>query len=161
MRGAETDDGKIAGNRQLVDRYNEAKGKKKKSSSLKEPVVTGPQRPGATGGESGGEREHGGHDEIKQVVMDHGPAHSTHIHHRGDGHEDGKYHVVSHHEDGHVHHADHSTLGAATEHAAHAHDDTEHLGDMPKDDYEVAREKEDMEEEGSGSTGTSRVGYMS
>jgi hypothetical protein len=153
MQGSETFDGKMAGNRQLVDRYNEAKGKKKGEKHQ--------ARPKTGGGESGGAHGAGGHDEIKQIVGEHGPAHSVSIHHRGEAHPDGKYHTVSHHEDGHVHHADHDTLGDAHEHAAHAMDDTEHLGDMPKDDYEVAEEHGDMEREGSGSSGTSRVGYMS
>jgi hypothetical protein len=153
MRGSETFDGKMSGNRQLVDRYNEAKGKK--------PGEKRQARPKGGGGESGGVHALSGHDEIKKVVAEHGPAHGTHTYHLGDGHPDGKYHTVSHHEDGHVHHADHDSLEAAQAHNAHALGDTEHLGDMSKDDYEVASEHDEMEHEGSGSSGTSRVGYMS
>ena len=152
MRGSESFDGKISGNAQMVDRYNEAKGKSKKK---------GAQRPHETGGPSGGAREPGGHDEIKRVVAEHGAATSHNIYHRGDGHPDGKYHSVTRHESGHVHHSDHDTLTDAQQHGAHAMDDTAHLGDMPKDDYEVAEEKGAAEEAGGGSSGTSRIGYMS
>ena len=154
MRGSESFDGKISGNTQMVDRYNEAKGKSKKKPGTKE-------RPHETGGSSGGVHEASGHDEIKKVAAEHGNATSHNIYHRGEGHPDGRYHSVTRHEDGHVHHADHDTLGEAQQHGAHAMGDTEHLGDMPKDDYEVAGEKDQMEREGSGSSGTSRVGFMS
>jgi len=99
MRGADSFDGKMSGNRQMVDRYNEAKGKK---------PAKGQKKPKPTGGESGGVHEMGGHDEIKQVVAEHGPAHSHHVHKTPDG-----YHSVTHHEDGHVHHADHGSLEEA------------------------------------------------
>ena len=124
MRGSESFDGKISGNRQMVDRYNESKGKKK-------------QRPHEVGGPSSGAREPSGHDEIKNVVDEHGAA---------------------------IHHATHGSLEEAHEHGMHAMgDDTAHLGDMPKEDAEVAGEHAEMEDEGSGSRGRgmSRVGYMS
>jgi hypothetical protein len=150
MRGSETFDGKMSGNTQLVDRYNEAKGKK---------PAKGQKKPKETGGESGGAHEMGGHDEIKQVVDEHGPAHTSVIMHRGDGHPDGKYHVVTHHEDGHVHHADHETLGDVHEHLAAAHEgDSEHFGDMTPDDEEVASERAGSENVG-GARGT-RIGQM-
>jgi hypothetical protein len=147
MRGSESFDGKISGNRQMVDRYNESKGKKKH------------QRPQETGGASGGMREPGGHDEIKNVVDEHGAAihHAIHKTHQG-------YESITHHEDGHIHHATHGSLEEAHEHGAHAMgDDTAHLGDMPKEDEEVASEHAEMEDEGSGSRGGGmpRVGYMS
>jgi hypothetical protein len=148
MRGSESFDGKMAGNTQLVDRYNEAKGKKKGEKRQ--------ARPKETGGFSGGEHGPGGHDEIKQVVDEHGAAVHHAIHKTQQG-----YHSVTHHEDGHIHHADHDTLGEAHEHGAHAMGDTEHLGDMDKDDYQVAEEKDAMERGGSGSSGTSKVGFMS
>jgi hypothetical protein len=144
MKGAESHDGKMSGNRQLVDRYDESKGR----------------HPKRTGGESGGAHEVSGHDEIKQVTMEHGKAHSHHVHDRGDGHEDGRYHVVTHHEDGYVHHADHQDLKSAHEHAAIAHEDTDHLGDMGHDDLNVADEHERMEAGRSGSSGTASVGFM-
>lgn len=159
MRGGETFDGKLAGNRQMVDRYNESKGRgKKKRDSLREPLRGGPgTQPGALpkgeGGESGGARERGGHDEIKQVVDEHGPAHSHTIMRSPQG-----YHSLTHHEDGHVHHEDHATLEEAQEHGAHAFDDAEHM-DMPKEDYETAEEERGLEEHPN--TGTSRVGFMS
>ena len=156
MRGAESFDGKIAGNRQMVDRYNESKGRKK---GIKPGLRGGPgTQPGALpkagGGESGGAREEAGHDEIKRIAEEHGPATSHMIMRSPQG-----YHSITHHEDGHVHHADHETLGEAQEHGAAAMGDTEHLGDMPKDDYEVADEA-DEKEKGGGAVG-SRVGYMS
>jgi hypothetical protein len=153
MRGEETFDGKMTGNRQMVDRYNEAKGHK---------PAKGQKKPKPTGGESGGVHEMGGHDEIKNVVEEHGLAHSSHVMHRGDGHPDGKYHVVTHHEDGHVHHADHEDMGAVHDHLAAAHEgDSEHFGDMPPDDEEVAAEHAQMENIGSGSRGSRHVGMMS
>jgi hypothetical protein len=50
-------------------------------------------------------------------------------------------------------------MGAVSEHLAHAHDDTAHLGDMPKEDEEIAGEH-DVAERAGGSAG-SRVGFMS
>lgn len=165
MRGASSFDGKLTGNRQMVDRYNEAKGKGKKKESLKgagagADIGTQPKSlPKTRGGESGGVREAGGHDEIKNVVMEHGKAHGHHIYDRGESSEGGRYHSVTHHEDGYVHHADHENMEDAQAHAAHAHEDTAHLGDMPKEDYGVAKEDEGVEQ--NPNTGTSRVGYMS
>lgn len=151
MRGSETFDGKISGNSQLVDRYNEAKGKK---------PAKGQKKPKQTGGESGGAREIGGHDEIKQIVGEHGPAHSTHIFDRGEGHPDGRFHVVTRHDSGHIHHADHDTLGDVHEHMAAAHEgDSEHFGDMTPDDEEVASEHAGSENVG-GAHGR-RIGAMS
>ena len=154
MRGEETYDGKISGNRQLVDRYNEAKGKK---------PAKGQKKPKETGGESGGERSPGGHDEqIRQVIDEHGPAKSSHIIDRGEGHEEGRFHVMTHHEDGHVHHADHDDMGAVHDHLVAAHEgDAEHFGDMSPDDEEVASEQANVENLGGGSRGTRRVGVMS
>lgn len=146
MAGYESHDGKLAGNRQLVERYDESKGKRSKHM--------GPQRPHEKGGASGGEHDPGGHDEIKQVVAEHGPAH-THIitakHHGGMPHGGGghasqePYHSETHHEDGHVHHEDHASIEEAHEHGAHAFDDADHLGDMPRDDEKVAMEEDRAE----------------
>lgn len=157
MRGAESFDGKLRGNRQMVDRYNESKGRGDKGGIKTRATDIGTlkkAKPKDVGGESGGAREAGGHDEIKQVVGEHGPAHSHLVLRSPQG-----YHSITHHEDGHVHHADHGSLEEAHEHGAHAMDDTEHLGDMDKDDYQVADEKDQLE--GSPNTGTSRVGFMS
>lgn len=151
MRGADTFDGKISGNRQLVDRYNEAKGKKKSRPSERGASATASERkPKEVGGASGGAREESGHDEIKNVVGEHGQAVSHHVMKTQQG-----YHTMTHHEDGHVHHADHDSLADAHEHAATAHEDTE----MPPEDYEVAQEKEGIEE--NPSRRTTNVGYMS
>jgi hypothetical protein len=144
MRGSESYDGKISGNAQLVDRYNEAKGKSKKK-----------QRPHETGGESGGAHAASQHDEIKNIVGEHGEAihHAIHKTHQG-------YESVTHHEDGHVHHAEHDTLGEAHEHGMHAMgEDTAHLGDMGREDEEVAGEHEGAESRAG--MGGSRVGFMS
>lgn len=105
MKSASSSDGKLHGNRQMVDRYNESKGKK----SLREPTERG--------GESGGVHEEGGHDEIKQVVEEHGPAKKITIDH---DHDAGEHHVASHHDDGHIHHAVHDSAAMAHAHAAHA-----------------------------------------
>ena len=163
MRGGESFDGKLAGNQQMVRRYNEAKGRggteKGGRAGLRGGLKGGPgtqpkARPHPGGGESGGAREVSGHDEIKQVADEHGPATSHVIMRSPQG-----YHSMTQHEDGHVHHADHGTIEEAHEHGAHAFDDTDHLGDMPKDDYQVAGEERGVEE--NPSTRTSRVGYMS
>jgi len=153
MRGSETYDGKLTGNRQIVDRYNEAKGKKKKP--LHKDVREGTeQRPSERGGESAGAREPSGHDEIKNIVGEHGGAVSHHIYKTHQG-----YHSVTQHEDGHVAHADHATLGEAHEHGEHAMgEDTDHLGDMGREDAEVAGEAEGAESRGG--MGGSRIGYM-
>lgn len=153
MRGSETFDGKIAGNRQMVDRYNEAKGKKKGiKAGLKSPQEE--RLPKTTGGESGGAREAAGHDELKDVMGEHGAAVSHHIWKTHQG-----YHSLTRHDDGHLHQADHESLEEAHEHGRNAMDDTAHMGDMPKEDYEVAEEDDNVEQ--NPNTGTRRVGYMS
>ena len=151
MRGSESFDGKMSGNTQLVDRYNEAKGKK---------PAKGQKKPKQEGGESGGERSVGGHDEqIRQAVEEHGPAKSSHIIDRGEGHPDGRFHVMTHHEDGHIHHADHETLGDVHDHLAAAHEgDSEHFGDMHPDDEVIAAEHAASENAG-GARGR-RIGEM-
>jgi len=103
MKGASSHDGKMHGNIQTIERYDESKGHK-------------PAKPKPTGGESGGEHEASGMDEIKQVAMEHGPAHKLTIEHDHDG---GEHKITSHHEDGHVHHSTHSSPAEA--HAAAAH----------------------------------------
>jgi hypothetical protein len=125
MKGTSSKDGKLHGNVQMISRYDESKGHK-------------PQKAHETGGESGGAHEESGHDEIKQVVEEHGPASKIEITH-GEGGE-GEYHVTSHHEDGHVHHATHDSAAMAHAHAAHAagvHDAgelTEAHGGMQEED---------------------------
>ena len=85
MRGSESFDGAMRGNTQMVDRYNESKGKSKKK---------GAQRPHETGGASGGAHEASGHDEIKKVAAEHGNATSHNIYHRGEGHPEDRKSVV-------------------------------------------------------------------
>jgi len=101
MKGTTSKDGKLSGNIQTVARYDESKHKKQ-------------GEPKASGGDSGGEHEPMGMDEVKQVAMEHGPAHKIEI-----SHEDGAHHVTSHHEDGHTHHSTHGSHAEA--HAAGAH----------------------------------------
>lgn len=143
MKGITSRDGKMSGNRQMVDRYDSTRpgaGKK-------------PQRPGGKGGESGGAHEASGHDEIKKVVREHGPAHGHHVMKS----EGGGYESTTHHEDGHVHGPiSHGSIEEAHEHGAHAMDDADHLGDMPRDDKDVADEHDDAE--GGGGMGGSNVG---
>ena len=95
MRGATSKDGKLAGNRQMVDRYDQSKGGGAKAEPKGDAMDVG-------------EKDHA---EIKDVVAQHGPAH-THIHTK----EGGKHHSETHHADGHVHHADHDTGDEAREH---------------------------------------------
>jgi hypothetical protein len=146
MRGSSSFDGKMHGNTQMVDRYNESKGKKPMHHL---------ERGKMSGGESGGQHEPSGHDEVKAVVGEHGPAKSHVITKHEDG---GGYHSRTVHEDGHVHHADHGSMEEAHEHGAHAFDDADHLGDMPRDDEHVAMEEDHLEAHPSHKTAD--VGYM-
>src|SRR6267142_1778834 len=91
MKAMTSHDGKMHGNAQVVERYDESTGKGK---------------PKARGGESGGAHEDSGHDEIKGIVGEHGPATS--------------YSISTTHEDGHVHTAHHESHDMAREHLAHA-----------------------------------------
>ena len=109
MRGAMSHDGKMSGNRQMVDRYDESKGAKKEAP-----------KPGADAGEKDGEKD------IHSVVAEHGPAH-THIITQGKAGK-GSHHSETHHEDGHSHHADHDSLDEAHEHGTVA------MGEEPEGD---------------------------
>jgi len=100
MKGASSSDGKLHGNVQTIERYEQSK------------------EPKAEGGHSGGAHEPSGHDEIKQVVAEHGPASRIEITH-GEGGEGGPSKVVSHH-GGHRHEATHESPAMAHAHAAHA-----------------------------------------
>ncbi len=138
MKGASSHDGKLHGNLQMIERYDESKGKQKK--------------PKETGGESGGEHEAGGHDEIKQVVAEHGPAHKVVMTHDHDGQHST---VTSHHDDGHVHTAhhdgeDHAEMAHA--HAAHAGGVSDssslheaHAGDQDADSFAEAGHRRGIE----------------
>src|SRR5271155_2557083 len=135
MRGMTSSDGKMTGNIQTVGSYD----KHKKGSAFK------PAK--ETGGESGGKHEADGHDEMKQVVGEHGMAHK-HIISMGGGSEDGhspmhdhaSVHSETHHADGHVHHADHADLAEAHEHGKVAMEDAEH-NPMGEDAMEDAGER--------------------
>lgn len=150
MQGASSFDGKLTGNRQMVDRYNEAKGKKaKKGPGLKtrggEGIGAQPRAlPHDTGGHSSGEREEGGFDQMKDIKDEHGNAISHHVFRTHQG-----YHSVTQHEDGFVHAGkDHDSLDEAQEYgkSAMGDEDTSHVGDMPKEDYEIAEQDEAADE---------------
>ena len=105
MRGMSSRDGKMTGNVQMIGRYDESKGKKH-------------QKAEEGGGESGGEHEPMGMDQVKHVAMEHGPASKMEITH-GEGGEGGDHLVTSYHEDGHTHMSSHGSHAEA--HAAAAH----------------------------------------
>lgn len=136
MKGISSKDGKMTGNVQLVERYDQSKGHK-------------PVRPKERGGESGGAHEESGHDEIKQVVEEHGPAHRVHIEHDHDGQHST---VTSHHEGGHKHVADfdgedhHAMAHAHAAHAGGMHD-SELLHEAHMDPEAREHEEEEREEE--------------
>lgn len=113
MRGATSKDGKLAGNRQMVDRYDQSKGGGAKAEPKGDAM-------------DAGEKDHA---EIKDVVAQHGPAH-THIHTK----EGGKHHSETHHADGHVHHADHDTGDEAREHDKEAMDEDGEMGEHAEPD---------------------------
>lgn len=136
MKGISSKDGKMTGNVQMIERYDHAKHK-------------APQRPHETGGESGGEHEPSGHDEIKDVVGEHGPAHTIHITH---DHEAQHSTMTSRHEDGHKHtaHFDgedhHAMVHAYAAHAGGMHD-SELLHEAHQDMAGREHEEEEREEE--------------
>lgn len=135
MKGISSKDGKLTGNVQLVERYDQSKKK--------------PARPKESGGESGGTHEPSGHDEIKQVVGEHGPAHTVQIKH---DHEGQHSTVTSHHEDGYKHTAEHEGEdhhAMAHAHAAHAGGvhDSELLHEAHMDVAGREHEEEEREEE--------------
>ena len=147
MRGASSKDGKLSGNRQMVEAYDKDKGH---GSSKKRH-----QEPSARGGESGGVHEPSGHDEIKQVAAEHGPAH-THTITRKDG---GGYSSETEHEDGHVHsHEHHDTMAEAHEHGAHAMDDTDHL--PMNEDQEERGEYRSLNEKRHSGSGDSSFDFL-
>lgn len=137
MAGFDSHDGKLHGNRQLVERYDESHGKKSKHML------------GKAGGDDGEHQDGDGHEEIKSVVAEHGPAHKIQVQH---DHEAKHSTVISHHgEPGHRHEAhfdgeDHHVHAHA--HAAHAagvHDSDElheaHSEGGEADDEENAEER--------------------
>jgi hypothetical protein len=125
MRGMTSADGKMTGNVQQVSSYDKHKGQKSK----------------ATGGDSGGVHGPDGHDEIKQVVAEHGPAHTHIIKKNAHGHTS-----ETHHADGHIHHADHASLEEAHEHGMHAMDEDGDHAEMGEDAEDRAGERDEMEQ---------------
>lgn len=138
MPGYTTHDGKITGNRQQVESYDHAHGKK--SSHEGKDGKEEKHKKKADGTSHDGTESHGG--SIHEVVAEHGHAHThTITKHRDGEHPDGMtHHSETHHEDGHIHHADHGSLEEAHEHGMAAMD-TEH-GEMDKDDLQVEQEEE-------------------
>lgn len=148
MAGYESHDGKIAGNRQQVESYDHAHGKKSKHEGKED---------GKAKGKAGGAAdEESSHSPIHEVVAEHGPAH-THVitAHRDGGHDGMTHHSETHHESGHIHHADHASLEEAHKHGMAAMD-AEH-GEMGKDDMQVEQEEE-AEDMGHGKTES--IGFM-
>lgn len=123
MRGATSSDGKMAGNVQTVGRYDEHK--KPKAPSHSEP------------NDLGG----GGHDEIHQVVAEHGAA-DTHVITKSA--KDGSVHSETHHKSGHIHHQDHASLDEAHQHGKVAMEDAEH-NTMGEDAMGDAGDRENSE----------------
>jgi hypothetical protein len=119
-------DGKMTGNVQTVGRYEESKK---------------PKRPNPSGGESGGVHDPEGHDEIKQVVGEHGAA-DRHVITKNAG-KDG-VHSETHHKSGHIHHADHASLDEAHQHGKVAMEDAEH-NPMSEDAMGDAGDRENSE----------------
>ena len=145
MKGFETHDGKLAGNRQTVETYDKSHGKKSAHMKEDKPKHMADGKDGKDGMGGGG---------IHDVVAEHGPAH-THIH--TVDRMTGKHHSETHHESGYVHHEDHEDGNAAREHGAAAMgDDGEHT-EMEPNDAEVAEEHEE-EEMHPGKT--AHVGFM-
>lgn len=147
MKGATSSDGKMSGNVQLVESYDKHKKSRRQEGHM-------------SGGDSGGVHDPGGHDEIKRVVQEHGPAH-THLITKGsrDGMEDdGSYHSSTTHEDGYEHEADHGSLEEAHEHGMHAHgesDDDDHAGALDRESHARSDERRHHERDRSGSRGSS------
>lgn len=144
MRGSMSKDGKLSGNRQLVDAYDKDKGHSKQEGKSR-------------GGHSGGVHDAGGHDEIKQVVGEHGPAHR----HTITRHEGGGYSSETEHESGYVHNQDHDSLDEAHEHGMHAMDgeaDGDHAPDNDEQQHRAGMRRS-HERERSGSGG-SEVDYL-
>jgi len=125
MKSASSKDGKMHGNVQMIDRYDTSK--------------KHPQQAHETGGESDGEHETSGHDEIKKIAAEHGPAHTIHIEHDHDGQHST---VTSHHEDGHKHTAEYD----GADHAATAHAHAAHAGGV-SDSGELTEAHGGMQEE--------------
>lgn len=134
MRGATSTDGKLSGNRQVIDRYESTRGAGKPKDS---------------GGHSGGVHDEGGNDSIKEVVGAHGPAKRHSIVRSEDG---AGYSSETEHEDGHVSTADHSSLDEAHDHGRQAMEDTDH-NPLNRDSEKRAEGKDRMEAHEGGNRG--------
>jgi hypothetical protein len=144
MAGFESHDKKIAGNRQLVESYDKAHGKKSKHMS----------DAGKSDKHMEHSAEHGGGDDMKSIVAEHGKAHTHTI---TKDRETGSHHSETHHEDGHVAHADHGSLDEAHAHGMEAMGDDGEHNEMEPDDAMVAAEQNEEEMHGGK---TSHVGFM-
>ena len=145
MAGFQTHDGKIAGNRELVQTYDKAHGKGKKPDTMKA---------GGGEGEMGG-GEPGDMEEIKGLAAEHGPAHKTETHH---DHEGGMHHMHSEHPDGHKHRSSHGSAHEAHTAAMHASGAMEN--DMDEHGGEHAMNQEEEEAGGMGGGKGPQIGFM-
>lgn len=93
-------DGRSFGNRQRMAAYDE-----------REPKAEKKQEPEAEDGEQGGEDV--SHQDINEVVAEHGPAEKIEMEH---DHEGGSHSVTSHH-GGKKHHSEHASAEEAHHHA--------------------------------------------
>ncbi len=123
---------------------------KSQGNPEQEPMEQAPMEKPMMGEEQAEEQVHPGiHDEIKQVMAEHGPAHTVNMVH---DHEAQKSHVHSIHADGHEHHADHE----GPEHHMHAHHHAAHAAGVSMPGEE---EKEGHYPEEHGSQGEEEESY--
>ena len=92
------------------------------------------------------DHEEGDHEEVKNVVAEHGEAHKHEIEKK-----DGEYHSTTHHADGHKHVAKHSSLDEAHQHGKHAmgEGDEKEAGSDQHEDLEDSATSQ-LEEAGHG-----------
>src|SRR5271154_3447409 len=133
MRGMTSKDGKMSGNRQMVSRYDDTRGKGSAGAT---------ERPRAGHAESGGAHMGaGGPDQMKHIVGEHGLA----MKHTITKDEDGAgFHSETEHEDGHLHDAHHDSLEEAHEHGKEAMEDAEH-NELDRDSQMTAGHKDAFE----------------
>lgn len=120
-----SNDGKRMGSSFRMNRYNndhkeeggEKKPEEKGARSQSRDIEATHPNPDETMGDEPMQEPGGDHEEVKQMVAEHGPAHTINITH---DHQNGQHHVHHVHQDGFEHHADHPTPEHAHRHAAHA-----------------------------------------
>lgn len=106
-------------------------GERAQADKMEEKPEGDPESPGEERAEE--QINSGIHDEVKQVMAEHGPAHTINTIH---DHEAQTSHVHSIHADGHEHHADHSGEGhvkLAHEHGAIAAGSQEPEAEQPQE----------------------------